>query len=76
MAKSKKTNNALKSKFRTIAEYVFLVIAVLTFNKFILNPAFIPTSSMENTVLAGDLVLTDKISYAGNMLGFLAYQIN
>ena len=48
---------------REILPYAVLLGAVLLFRVFILINATIPTESMENTIMTGDMVFSEKISY-------------
>jgi len=62
-----------KRKIGIFREYFELIVEVLTFvffiNAFLLQTYVIPSSSMENTMLIGDHLLVDKVSYAPSLNG-------
>jgi signal peptidase I len=76
MAEKKEDKN--KKEVSTLREYSEMIIEVLVLvffiNAFLLQSQTIPTPSMEDTMLIGDHLLVDKVSYApflGSWDGFL-----
>lgn len=49
--------------WRAIKDYVYIVVIVLLIRTFIVTPAIVDGSSMNNTLLDGQVVLIDKLSY-------------
>ncbi len=49
-----------------VKETLYVLLTVLVLNSFVLASFEVPTASMENTVMAGDRLLVNKLSYGGN----------
>jgi len=62
--KSKRRPAAGPSPARTIAEWSFTLLLLVFGTSTIAQPFVIPTSSMEDTLMTGDHLLVDKLSYA------------
>ena len=67
---ARKMLSGLKSKkwFDWLKAFSIAFIIVLSFRGFILEPFTIPTPSMEKTLLAGDFVLVNKLSYGPRLV--------
>src|SRR6202171_1623440 len=48
----------------TVAEWTLTILLLLFGTSMIAQPFVIPTSSMENTLMTGDHLIVDKLSYA------------
>ncbi len=53
--------------------YIIPIILALFLNSYLINIFFIPTSSMEKTILVGDFVLVNKINYGLRILKVPSY---
>ena len=63
-----------QKKIGTFRDYFQMIVEVMLFvffiNAFLLQTYVIPTPSMENSMLVGDHLLMDKVSYSGYLNGF------
>lgn len=62
-SKSELKNNFLKELFEYLKMIAIVVVTVLIVNQFILINARIPSESMANTILAGDQIFGNRLSY-------------
>ncbi len=68
VASTQKKNEKVKSSWREWLEAAFLAIIVVSVVRFLLfNMYTIPTSSMEGSLLVGDLVMVNKLAYGARM---------
>ncbi len=56
----------MKKVWNSIKDYVFIVIAVLIIRTYFVTPAIVDGESMNDTLLDGQIVILNKISYRFN----------
>lgn len=56
----------MKKVWNSIKDYVYIVLAVLIIRTYIVTPAIVDGDSMNNTLLDGQIVILNKITYRFN----------
>lgn len=56
----------MKKVWNSIKDYVYIVLAVLVIRTYIVTPAIVDGDSMNNTLLDGQIVILNKITYRFN----------
>ena len=56
----------MKKVWNSIKDYIYIVLAVLIIRTYIVTPAIVDGDSMNNTLLDGQIVILNKITYRFN----------
>lgn len=56
----------MKKVWNSIKDYVYIVLAILIIRTYIVTPAIVDGDSMNNTLLDGQIVILNKITYRFN----------
>ncbi len=59
----KPTNNALHGALSFVGMVAFVIVLAIALRTFVFQPYEIPSGSMEDTIMTGDMVFSEKISY-------------
>ncbi|MGD8779661.1 MAG: signal peptidase I [Ignavibacteria bacterium] len=62
-----------KSKTHVVLEFVVMIIIVLFIKSTFLEASLVPTSSMENTMMAGDFLIVNKFVYGGSTPRYIPF---
>ncbi len=70
---TKKITPKKKSKIHVVLEFVVMIIIVLFIKSTLLEASLVPTSSMENTMMAGDFLIVNKFVYGGSTPRYIPF---
>ena len=63
----------MKKFIKEIYPYVIIIVVALLIKKFLFSPIRVVGPSMNNTLLNGDIMILDKISYRFNKIWYSSY---
>ena len=64
----KRPSNALRIFFSFVTAVVIILCLSYMLRSFVVQPYLIPSGSMENTIMPGDMVFSEKITYLSNQV--------
>ncbi len=70
---TKKPQTKKKSKLHVVLEFIVMIIIVLFIKSTLLEASLVPTSSMENTMMAGDFLIVNKFVYGGSTPRYIPF---